>query len=162
MRELEISRAWLVDPGAGREGPGEVVVRDGILKSVTWLSGEEAAGIDPGGVVVAPGFIDLHAHFREPGDEDAETIATGSAAAAHGGFTTVCLMPNTDPPVDELSVLAAVHGAAARSGSPVEVLAYGAVTHGRAGTHWQRSASSPTAGPSASPTMGPASPIPGS
>src|SRR5450759_3603343 len=89
---LEISRAWLVDPAAEREGPGEIVVRDGILEAVTWLDGAEAEGVTAAGVVVAPGFVDLHAHFREPGFEDAETVATGCAAAAHGGFTTVCLM----------------------------------------------------------------------
>jgi dihydroorotase len=84
-------------------------------------------------VIVTPGFVDLHAHFREPGFEDAETVASGSAAAAHGGFTTVCVMPNTSPAIDEASVLARVRDAAARSGSPVEVLAYGAVSAGRAG-----------------------------
>ena len=58
--DLEISRAWLVDPAAGREGPGEIVVRDGQLEAVTWLEGADADGIDDRGVVVAPGFIDLH------------------------------------------------------------------------------------------------------
>jgi dihydroorotase len=133
VTDLEISRAWLVDPAAGREGPGEIVVRDGILEAVTWLEGSDADGVDASGVVVAPGFIDLHAHFREPGNEDAETIATGLAAAAHGGFTTVCVMPNTTPALDEPSVLAQVRAAAAASGSSVELLAHGAVTAGRAG-----------------------------
>ncbi len=133
MTDLEISRAWLVDPAAGREGPGEIVVRDGILEAVTWLDGDEADGIDDSGVVVAPGFIDLHAHLREPGNEDAETIATGLAAAAHGGFTTVCAMPNTTPALDEPGVLARIRAAGAASGSPVELLAHGAVTVGRGG-----------------------------
>ena len=131
--DLEISRAWLVDPAAGREGPGEIVVRDGILEAVTWLSGADAEGIDADGVVVAPGFIDLHAHLREPGNEDAETVASGLAAAAHGGFTTVCAMPNTTPTLDEPGVLAQVRAAGIASGSPVELLAHGAVTVGRAG-----------------------------
>lgn len=131
--DLEISRAWLVDPASGREGPGEIVVDGGRLAAVTWLEGAEAEGVDDRGIVVAPGFVDLHAHFREPGFEDAETVATGSAAAAHGGFTTVCLMPNTSPAIDEASVLARVREAAARSGSPVEILAYGAVSVGRKG-----------------------------
>jgi dihydroorotase len=131
--DLEISRAWLVDPATGREGPGEIVVTDGILEVVTWLSGADADGIDAGGVVVAPGFIDLHAHLREPGNEDAETVASGLAAAAHGGFTTVCAMPNTTPCLDEPGVLAEVRAAAVASGSPVELLAHGAVTVGRAG-----------------------------
>jgi dihydroorotase len=131
--DFEISRAWLVDPVAGREGPGEVVVRNGLLEAVTWLEGAEADGIGPHGVVVAPGFIDLHAHLREPGNEDAETVATGLAAAAHGGFTTVCAMPNTDPALDEPGVLARIRAAGLASGSPVELLAHGAVTVGRAG-----------------------------
>jgi len=131
--DLEISRAWLVDPSAGREGPGEIVVRGGILEAVTWLAGAEAKGIGPDGVVIAPGFIDLHVHFREPGNEDAETVATGLAAAAHGGFTTVCAMPNTDPAMDEPGVLGRIRAAADASGSPVELLAHGAVTVGRAG-----------------------------
>lgn len=131
--DLEISRAWLVDPGAGREGPGEIVVRAGVLEAVTWLEGAEAAGIEPTGVVVTPGFIDLHAHLREPGNEVAETVATGLAAAARGGFTTICAMPNTEPPLDEPGVLARVRAAALAAGSPLELLAYGAVTLGRAG-----------------------------
>ena len=133
VADLEISRAWLVDPAAGREGPGEIVVTDGVLESVVWLDGDEASGIDERGVVVAPGFIDLHAHFREPGNEDAETVASGLAAAAHGGFTTVCVMPNTSPALDDPAVLARVEAAAGASGSPVRLLAYGAVSAGRAG-----------------------------
>ncbi len=130
---LEVGPAWLVDPASGRSGPGEVVVEDGRLRAVRWLAGAAGAGVEAGGIVVAPGFIDLHAHFREPGNEDAETIATGQAAAAHGGFTTVCLMPNTEPPVDEPSVVARIRAAAAASGSPVQVLVYGTVSAGRAG-----------------------------
>lgn len=133
MTDLDIARAWLVDPASGREGPGDLIVRDGILQSVTWLDDADAEGIDASGVVVAPGFIDLHAHLREPGNEDAETVATGLAAAAHGGFTTVCAMPNTTPTLDEPGVLAQIRAAAAASGSPLELLAHGAVTVGRGG-----------------------------
>ncbi len=133
MTDLEISRAWLVDPAAGREGPGEIVVVDGVLEAVTWLEGSEADGIDDRGVVVAPGFIDLHVHLREPGNEDAETVASGLAAAAHGGFTTVCAMPNTTPALDEPGVLARIRAAGVASGSAVELLAHGAVTVGRDG-----------------------------
>jgi dihydroorotase len=133
VTDLDISRAWLVDTAAGREGPGDIVVRDGILESVTWLDGTDADGVDDRGVVVAPGFIDLHAHFREPGNEDAETIASGLAAAAHGGFTTVCVMPNTTPALDDPTVLARIREAALASESPVRLHAYGAVTAGRAG-----------------------------
>ena len=133
VAELDLSRVWAVDPATGREGPADIVVRDGRLETVTWLEGPDADGVDARGVVVAPGFIDLHVHLREPGNEDAETIASGLAAAAHGGFTTVCAMPNTDPALDEPGVLARIRGAASASGSPVELLAYGAVTAGRKG-----------------------------
>jgi len=130
--EIDISRAWLVDPASGREGPADLIVRDGILEAITWLEGEDAAGIDDRGVIVAPGFIDLHVHFREPGNTAAETIATGLAAAAHGGFTTVCLMPNTNPPMDQPWLLAGLREKVAASGSPVRALAYGAATTARA------------------------------
>ncbi len=126
-------RGWAVDPASGREGAAEIVVSDGKLERLTWLSGADADGLTPDGVLIAPGFVDLHAHFREPGNEDAETVATGVAAAAHGGFTTVCLMPNTTPAIDEPGVVARVQAAAAASGSPVRVLVHGAVTAGRGG-----------------------------
>ena len=124
-------RGWAVDPSAGREGACEVVVSDGVLERVTWLAGADADGIGADGTLIAPGFIDLHAHVREPGNEDAETVATGVAAAAHGGFTTICVMPNTTPATDDPGIVARVRAAAARSGSPVRVLVHGAVTAGR-------------------------------
>jgi dihydroorotase len=133
VERFELEKAWLVDPGSGREGPGEIVVTDGILESVNWLEGEEAAGVEDAGVVVAPGFFDLHVHFREPGFEDAETVATGSAAAAHGGYTSVAMMPNTSPALDEPGVLERIRSAVRASGSPVEVFAYGAVSAARGG-----------------------------
>jgi dihydroorotase len=133
VADLEITRAWLVDPTSGREGPGEIVVTDGAIEAVTWLEGDEAEGIDDRGVIVAPGFIDLHVHLREPGNEDAETVATGLAAGAHGGFTTVAAMPNTAPPLDDPAVLERVRAAATASGSPVRLLAWGAITAGRDG-----------------------------
>jgi dihydroorotase len=133
VERFDLEKAWLVDPLSGREGPGEIVVRDGILESVNWLEGPEAEGVTDRGVVVAPGFFDIHAHFREPGFEDAETVASGCAAAAHGGFTSVALMPNTSPALDEPGVLERIRLAHRSCGSPVEVYAYGAVTAGRAG-----------------------------
>jgi dihydroorotase len=131
--DLDLSRVWLVDPWIEREGPADVVVRGGRVEAVTWLSGADAAGVDDRGVVVAPGFSDLHVHLREPGNEAAETIASGLAAAAHGGFTTVCAMPNTTPPMDQPGLLAGLRAAVEACGSPVSVLAYGAATAGRAG-----------------------------
>ncbi|MFI5258238.1 MAG: dihydroorotase [Candidatus Limnocylindrales bacterium] len=133
VERFDLEKAWLVDPASGREGPGEIVVTDGILESVVWLEGDEAAGVTDNGVIVAPGFLDLHAHFREPGFEDAETVASGCAAAAHGGYTTVVTMANTKPALDEPGILERVRSAARMSGSPVEVFAYGAVSAGRAG-----------------------------
>jgi dihydroorotase len=130
--DLDLSGAWLVDPTSGRSGPGELVVRDGVLEAITWL--DEANAADDRGIVVAPGFIDLHAHLREPGNEAAETIASGLDAAAHGGFTTVCAMPNTSPPIDHAALVEAVRAAAAECGSPVRLLTYGTATAGRAGT----------------------------
>ena len=131
--DLDLSRAWIVDPATGRQGPGELVVRGGTLEGLAWLEGRAAAGIDDRGVVVTPGFVDLHAHLREPGDPAAETIATGLAAAAHGGFTTVCAMPNTSPPTDSPAMIGAFQARVAASGSPVRALPYGAATAGRAG-----------------------------
>ncbi len=131
--DLDLSGAWLVDPATGRRGPAELVVRDGLVDSIAWLEGDDAAGIDDRGVIVAPGFIDLHTHLREPGNEGAETIGSGLAAAAHGGFTTVCAMPNTTPPIDRAAMVEAARLAAAASGSPVRLLQLGVATAGRAG-----------------------------
>jgi dihydroorotase len=126
-------RGWLVDPAAAYEGPAEVVVTAGRIERVRPLSGAQADGLGRDGLVIAPGLVDLHAHFREPGNEDAETIATGLAAAAHGGFTTVCLMPNTTPATDDASVVERVRAIAAAARSPVRVHLHGAVTVGRGG-----------------------------
>jgi dihydroorotase len=128
-----VLRGWAVDPAVGREGAVEIAIRDGVLERVTWLAGADAAGLDAGGTLILPGLVDLHAHFREPGNEDAETVATGQAAAAHGGFTTVAVMPNTTPTIDEPGLVARVRAAAGASGSPVRVLVHGAVTVGRKG-----------------------------
>jgi dihydroorotase len=126
-------RGWAVDPASGREGAAEIAIEGGVVRDVTWLAGTDADGITPDGLLIAPGLVDYHAHFREPGNEDAETVATGMAAAAHGGFTTVCLMPNTTPAIDEPGVVERVRAAATAAGSPVRVLVHGAVTVGRAG-----------------------------
>ncbi len=131
--DLEIAGAWLVDPVSGRSGPADLVISEGVVESVAWLDGANAEGIDERGIVVAPGFLDIHAHLREPGGTAAETIASGLAAAAHGGFTSVCAMPNTTPPIDRASMVLAGSQAAEASGSPVRLLQIGSVTAGRAG-----------------------------
>ena len=131
--DLDLTGAWLVDPATGREGAAELVVRGGVVEAVTWLDPGSAGATDDRGVIVAPGFIDLHAHLREPGGAASEAVASGLAAAAHGGFTTVCAMPNTTPPIDHAAMVGALRGAAAASGSPVRLLVYGTATAERAG-----------------------------
>ena len=131
--DLLVRGGRLIDPSAALDAVLDLRIRAG---RVAELGAELAAGggereIDASGLVVAPGFVDLHTHLRVPGEEHKETMATGTAAAARGGFTTVCTMPNTVPPVDTppmvASVLEAARGASAR------VLPIGAVTVGRRG-----------------------------
>ncbi len=128
--ELVIRGGRVVD--ATGERVADVVVRDGIVVEV----GErvEATGrvLDAGGCIVTPGFVDLHVHLREPGDEEAETIETGTRAAARGGFTAVVAMPNTRPPLDDASVVGSVL-ATARAVGLCEVASSGCITLGRAG-----------------------------
>ncbi|HET7027932.1 MAG TPA: dihydroorotase [Candidatus Limnocylindrales bacterium] len=131
--DLELTDAWAIDPATGRSGPADLVVQAGRLESIVWRDEGRGARNRVPAVVVAPGFIDLHAHLREPGGEEAETIATGLAAAAHGGFTTVCAMPNTNPPIDDPAVLAWLETASARAGSPVLLRPYACVSLRRAG-----------------------------
>ena len=123
----------VVDPAAGRDGAADVLLADGVVAEVgERLSAGDAEVVDATGLLVLPGFIDLHAHLREPGREYAETIASGAAAAAAGGFTAVCAMPNTDPANDGRSVTAFVasRGREARS---ARVYPIGALTRGRKG-----------------------------
>jgi dihydroorotase len=95
----------LIDPSAGREGVFDLLLRDGLVAEVgAGLAADQAEVFDASGLLVLPGFIDLHAHLREPGREYAETIATGLASAAAGGFTAVCAMPNTDPVNDSRAI----------------------------------------------------------
>ncbi|HVF39459.1 MAG TPA: dihydroorotase [Gemmatimonadaceae bacterium] len=92
----------LLDPSQGLDEPGDVFIKDGKLAGVGNGVGnpDDAEVIDCSGFIVSPGFIDVHCHLREPGREDVETIASGARAAAAGGFTAVCAMPNTDPVTD--------------------------------------------------------------
>ncbi|MCL6646819.1 MAG: dihydroorotase [Chloroflexi bacterium] len=134
MRPVLLQGGWVVDPASEREELADVLLREGCVAAVGRGLGtpDDALVIDCRGKVVAPGLIDLHCHLRDPGLTEKETIATGTAAAAAGGFTTVCCMPNTDPVVDSGSVVESILRTAAREGS-VRVLPIGAVTKGQAG-----------------------------
>jgi dihydroorotase len=101
---LLIRGARVIDPASGSDEVRDIAMRDGILVPSDELP-PDAPRLDGLGLVVAPGFVDLHVHLREPGDEGAETIASGSRAAARGGFTTICAMPNTTPPLDDPELL---------------------------------------------------------
>ena len=130
-----IRRARLIDPSAGTDFVGDILVANGEISAAQPVVEGRPDGcrvIDAAGLVACPGFIDLHAHLREPGYEYKETIATGAEAAARGGFTTLCCMPNTDPPIDSESVVEFVLRRA-RDAGPVRVLPFGCVTRGRAG-----------------------------
>jgi len=95
----------VIDPASGRDGVADVLVEgEAILEVGRGLEATKAQVVDCAGLVVCPGFIDLHAHLREPGREDEETIETGCRAAALGGYTAVCAMPNTDPVADDPAV----------------------------------------------------------
>ena len=99
---LLIKGGRLIDPSTGRDGLFNVLVRNGLVDQVL-PQGEELTAdevIDAAGCYVVPGLIDLHVHLREPGFEYKETIKTGSMAAARGGYTSICPMPNTKPAID--------------------------------------------------------------
>jgi dihydroorotase len=100
---LLIKGGHLIDPAARINAPMDILLRDGRVAEISppnKIRGGAEQSFDARGLVVAPGFIDLHVHLREPGQSYKETIATGTAAAAAGGFTSVCTMPNTAPVVD--------------------------------------------------------------
>ena len=101
-----IRNGRVIDPSQGIDRIADVVIEDGkILGVEEGVEKEHAEVLDAAGLVVCPGFVDLHCHLREPGFEHKETIATGTRAAARGGFTTVCAMPNTDPVSDSRAVV---------------------------------------------------------
>src|ERR1700716_1892994 len=100
---LLIKGGHLIDPAANIDAPMDVLLRDGRVAEIALpngIRGSADENFDARGLIVAPGFIDLHVHLREPGQAHKETIASGTAAAAAGGFTSVCTMPNTAPVVD--------------------------------------------------------------
>src|SRR5688572_5837300 len=134
MSAYLLSGGRVVDPAAGTDEVADLLVRDGAIAEVgVDLSASDAEVIDCAGTVVAPGLVDMHTHLREPGREDEETIASGSAAAAAGGFTAVCAMPNTDPVADTASIVEKVW-ALGREAGLVEVVPSGALSKGLEGT----------------------------
>ncbi len=127
--------------------PTDMLVRDGVIAAVGTLSGDALAGGDPSeaadtlevvevidatGLVALPGLVDLHTHLREPGREDAETVLSGSRAAALGGYTAVCAMANTSPVADTAGVVEQVYRLGREAGL-VDVQPIGAVTVALAG-----------------------------
>lgn len=136
MKPILIKGARIIDPSQKLDATGSILIAEG---KIAWLgTGNQKSPangydiIDGKNLIAAPGFIDLHCHLRDPGLEEKETIATGTQAAARGGFTTVCCMPNTEPVIDNRSIVDYVKEKAATEGA-VRVLPIGCITRGRKG-----------------------------
>lgn len=133
MSNLILKNGRVIDPANRRDEVADVLVRDGKIAGVGKdLDGSGCEVFDATGMVVAPGFIDMHVHLREPGFEHAETIESGSRSAAAGGFTAVCCMPNTKPVNDSATVTSYVVERARRD-AIVKVFPIGAITKGSLG-----------------------------
>jgi len=136
MNSLLLSGGRVIDPANGFDTVADLLVTDGKIAAIgPKLSSKapaDAERMDVAGLVVCPGLIDLHVHLREPGHAAKETIATGTAAAARGGFTSVVCMPNTSPPIDNSGTVALIHERAAQQGI-VNVYVAGAITKNIAG-----------------------------
>ena len=133
---LFIYNGHIIDPSQGIDEIGSLLITDG---NISWLGGKEMTPPQPGydilhaqGLIICPGFIDLHCHLRQPGFEEKETIATGTQAAARGGFTTICCMPNTNPPLDNQVNIDYVKSVTATEGV-VRVLPIGCISKSRQG-----------------------------
>ncbi len=132
MASYLFKNAHVVDPVTGLDAQRDLLVVDGIIDRIgEGLSAGDATTLDLTGKTIAPGFCDMHVHFREPGQEYKEDIASGAASAAAGGFTAAACMPNTDPPIDNASVATLILKRA--EGLAVDVYPIGAVTKGRKG-----------------------------
>ena len=130
---LLLKRGRVVDPARGVDDIQDVLLSpSGILEVGVRVSARGATVVDAKGLVVCPGFIDLHTHLREPGREDKETIRTGTRAAAAGGFTAVCAMPNTDPVNDHAGITRSILEKARAEGA-TRVYPIGAITRGQRG-----------------------------
>ena len=130
---LAIGGGRVIDPASGLDAVADVLIADGRVAAVGPDAGKDAPQtIDASGLVVCPGLVDIHTHLRQPGFEHKETIATGTLAAARGGFTTLCAMPNTEPAADTAPTIEFVLRTAQVEGA-VRVLPIGCVTRGRQG-----------------------------
>ena len=134
MSELVIKNGRIIDPANKIDQIGDILIRAGKIAQVGKVDSQNKAQrvIDAAGLIVAPGLIDMHVHLREPGDEEEETIASGSAAAVAGGFTAVVCMPNTDPAIDNEATVDFVYRQAAVA-NQANVFPAGAITKGRQG-----------------------------
>ena len=135
-KALLIKGGRLIDPAQKISRVGNLLIKD---DKISWVSegrenpvGKAYDVLTAKGLIVCPGLIDFHCHLREPGFEAKETIATGTKAAAFGGFTTICCMPNTRPPLDSAEMIVTVKNIAGRDGM-IQVLPIGCVTKGRKG-----------------------------
>jgi dihydroorotase len=132
-KSILIRGGRVIDPARGVDLVGDLLVKDGRVAAVgERLDGQGARVIDAKGLVVCPGLVDIHCHLRDPGFEYKETIETGTRAAARGGFTTVCCMPNTNPPIDSRATVEYIQRTAATTAS-ARVLTIGCVSKGRRG-----------------------------
>ena len=136
MKSLLIQGGRIIDPARGIDRVGNLLIVEG---KIAWVgkadelpAQSDYTVLPARGLVVCPGFIDLHCHLREPGFEAKETIATGTRAAARGGFTTVCCMPNTEPPLDSPATIDLVRAKAEKEGA-VRVLPIACISKGRQG-----------------------------
>lgn len=136
MRPVLVKGGRVIDPSRQSDRAADVLIQDGRIAAVesNITAPEGAETIDASGMVVAPGLVDVHVHLREPGNEAAETVATGARAAAAGGFTSVCAMPNTEPITDNQAAIGfIVKQANAANGA--RVFPYGAISVGQRGEH---------------------------
>jgi dihydroorotase len=132
MQSLLIKNGRVIDPANGIDERCDLLIVDGIIAEIGAVHQSAQTVIDASGKLVAPGLIDIHVHFREPGDEEEETIASGSAAAVAGGFTSVVCMPNTNPPIENETDVEYIHRKG-RKARKTHVYTMGAITKGRQG-----------------------------
>lgn len=132
MNDLLITNGRVIDPASGLDQVGDVAISGGKIARVGKAGSRAKRTIDAAGMIVCPGLIDVHVHCREPGHEEEETIATAAAAAVAGGFTTICAMPNTHPPLDDETAINYVIQRANQA-DLARVLPVGCITKGREG-----------------------------